>query len=144
MLTHFGHGSVSALKLDTTQATAVSPQCARVMIRRITGSATLGKDQLDTSATCTQCDHPFGSPHEALEPHSICPIDVRMVARGTTCMHAGLVAVIVAILLMAGIPKSSIVVEKIGLRPDRTRPGDVVVLNFYGPGRHLVIDAVLL
>ena len=47
-------------------------------------------------------------------------------------MHAGLVAVIVAILLMAGIPKSSIVVvEKKGLRPDRTRPGDVVVLNFY-------------
>ena len=58
-------------------------------------------------------------------------------------MHAGLVAVIVAILLMAGIPKSSIVVEKKGLRPDRTRPGDVVVLNFYGPGRHLVIDAVI-
>ena len=59
-------------------------------------------------------------------------------------MHdAGLVAVIVAILLMAGIPKSSIVVEKKGLRPDRTRPGDVVVLNFYGPGRHVVIDAVI-
>ena len=65
-------------------------------------------------------------------------------------MHAGLVAVIiVAILLMAGVPKSSIVVEKKGLRPDRTRPGDVVVaftglvLNFYGPGRHLVIDAVI-
>ena len=32
--------------------------------------------------------------------------------------------------MMAGIPKSSIVVvEKKGLRPDRTRPGDVVVLN---------------
>ena len=47
-------------------------------------------------------------------------------------MHAGLVAVIVAILLMAsGIPKSSIVVEKKGLRPDRSRPGDVVVLDFY-------------
>ena len=58
-------------------------------------------------------------------------------------MHAGLVAVIVAILLMAGIPKSSIVEEKKGLRPDRTRPGDVVVLNFYGPGRHLVIDVVI-
>ena len=58
-------------------------------------------------------------------------------------MHAGLVAVIVAILLMAGIPKSSITVEKKGLRPDRTRPGDVVVLNFYGPGRHMVIDAVI-
>ena len=61
-------------------------------------------------------------------------------------MHAGLViVVIVAILLMAGIPKSSIVVEKKGLSPDRSRPGDVVVLmDFYGPGRHLlVIDAVI-
>ena len=39
-------------------------------------------------------------------------------------MHAGLVVVIVAmLLLMAGIPKSSIVVEKKGLlRPDRSRP----------------------
>ena len=35
LLTHSGHGSASALKLDTTQANAVSPQCARVMIRRI-------------------------------------------------------------------------------------------------------------
>ena len=60
-------------------------------------------------------------------------------------MHAGLVAVIVAILLMVGIPKScSIVVEKKGLiRPDRSRPGDVVVLDFYGPGRHVIIDAVI-
>ena len=58
-------------------------------------------------------------------------------------MHAGLVAVIVAILLMAGVPKSSIVVEEKGLRPDPTRPGDVVVLDFYGLGRHLVIDAVI-
>ena len=134
MLTHSaGHGSVSALKLDTTQANkAVSPQCARVMIRRIAGSAALGKDQqLDTSATCTQCNHPAGSP-EALERHSVRLSAVRMVARGTIYMHAGLVAVIVAILLMAGIPKSSIVVEKKGLRPDRTRHGDVVVLNFYG------------
>ena len=126
MLTHSGHGSVSALKLDTTQAKAVSPQCARVMIRRITGSAALGKDQLDTSATCTQCDHPAGSP-EALERHSVrCPNGGQR-----HYMHAGLVAVIVAILLMAGIPKSSIVVEKKGLRPDRTRPGDVVVLSQY-------------
>ena len=72
MLTHSGHGSVTALKLNTTQAKfnkVVSPQCARVMIRRITGSAALlGKEQLDTAAVCKQCDHP-GSP-ESLERHS--------------------------------------------------------------------------
>ena len=63
-------------------------------------------------------------------------------------MHAGLVAMIVIILLMAGVPKSSIVLEK------KIRPGnrthivvldivvlDIVVLDFYGLGRHLVIDS---
>ena len=141
MLTHSGHGGVSALKLDTTQAKDVSPQCGRVMIRRITGSAALGKDQLDTSAPCPQCDHPAGSPEAALERHSVHCLNCGQ----RHYMHAGLVAVIVAILLMAGVPKSSIVaVEKQkGLRPNRSRPGDVVVLDFYGPGRHLVIDAVI-
>ena len=59
-------------------------------------------------------------------------------------MHAGLVAVIVIILLMAGVPKSSIVLEKKGLirSCDHTRPGDIVVSGFFGLGRHLVIDAV--
>ena len=59
-------------------------------------------------------------------------------------MHAGLVSVIVAILLMAGVPKSSIILEKKGLRScDHTRPGDIVALDFFGLGRHLVIDAVV-
>ena len=35
-----------------------------------------------------------------------------------------------------------VVFELKGLRPEnRTRPGDVVVMEFYGPGHHLVIDA---
>ena len=141
MLTHSGHGSVSALKLDTTQAKAVSPQCARVMIRRITGSAALGKDQLDTSATCTQCDHPAGSP-EALERHAIrCPNGSQrpLHACWFGCCHYGHTTA------DGRDPKELqiIVVEKKGLRPYRSRPGDVVVLNFYGPGRHLVIDVVI-
>ena len=73
--------------------------------------------------------------------------DVPMAGSDTTIyMHAGLVALIVIILLlMAGVPKCSIVLEKKGLRPgNRTRPGDIVALNFYGLlGRHLVIDVVL-
>ena len=80
------------------------------MIRRITGSAALGKDQLDMGAACPQCDHPAGSP-ESLE-RSATLYAVRMDEdRGTTCMRdAGLVSVIVTILLMAGVPKSSIIV----------------------------------
>ena len=45
---------------------------------------------------------------------------------------------------MAGVPKSSIILEKKGLRScDHTRPGDIVALDFFGLGRHLVIDAVV-
>ena len=92
----------------------VSPQLARVMIRRITGSAALGKDQLDSSATCPQCDHPAGTP-ESLERHSVrCPNGGQR-----HYMHAaGLVSVIVSILLMAGVPKSSIIVSFWRIRRD--------------------------
>ena len=109
------------------------------MIRRITGSAALGKDQLDVGAACPQCDYPAGSP-ESLERHSVrCPNGGQR-----HYMHAGLVSIIVAILLMAGVPKSSIILEKKGLMPcDHTRPGDIVALDFFGLGRHLVIDAVV-
>ena len=96
---------------------------------------------MDASAICPQCDHPAGTP-ESLERHSVrCPNGGQR-----HYMHAGLVQCIaVAILLMAGVPKSSIVLEKKGLgRSDRTRPGDnVVALDFFGLGRHLVIDAVV-
>ena len=45
---------------------------------------------------------------------------------------------------MAGVAKSSIILEKKGLRScDHTRPGDIVALDFFGLGRHLVIDAVV-
>ncbi len=42
------------------------------------------------------------------------------------------------------VPKASIVEEARGMRPnDRTRPGDLEVLDFAEGGRHLVIDGVL-
>jgi hypothetical protein len=59
-------------------------------------------------------------------------------------LHAGLVGVIKAILKEAGVPEASIVMEARGLRAaDRTRPGDVVALDFFADGRHLVVDAVM-
>ncbi len=58
--------------------------------------------------------------------------------------HAGLVGVIKNILREIGVPEASIVTEARGLRAtDRSRPGDVVALNFFADGRHLVIDAVM-
>ena len=58
--------------------------------------------------------------------------------------HACLVRVIKVILKEAGVPDSSMVLEARGLRAaDRSRPGDVVALDFFADGIHLVIDAVM-
>ena len=58
--------------------------------------------------------------------------------------HSGLVGVIRTILRDAGVPYASVVLEAKGLREtDRSRPGDVVALDLFADGRHLVIDAVL-
>ena len=59
-------------------------------------------------------------------------------------MHAGLIGIIKSILTDAGIPAMAIVTEARGLRAtDASRPGDVVVLDFFNEGKHLVIDVVL-
>ena len=43
-----------------------------------------------------------------------------------------------------GVPDASVVLEARGLRAsDRSRPGDVVALDFFADGRHLGIDVVL-
>jgi hypothetical protein len=48
------------------------------------------------------------------------------------------------ILRDAGVPDASVVLEARGLRAtNRSRPGDVVALDFFADGRHLFIDAVL-
>ena len=55
-----------------------------------------------------------------------------------------MVGVIKTILKEVGIPDATIVKEARGLRAtDRSRPGDVVALDFFVDGRHLVIDAVM-
>jgi len=59
-------------------------------------------------------------------------------------LHACLVGAIKLILNEAGVPDASVVQKARGLRAtDRSRPGDVVALNFFADGRHLVIDFVM-
>ena len=60
-------------------------------------------------------------------------------------LHAELIGVITSILKEVEVPaEASMVVEARGLRAaDRSRPDDVVALNFFAQGRHLVIDAVV-
>jgi hypothetical protein len=43
-----------------------------------------------------------------------------------------------------GVPKAAIVEEARGMRQDdRTRPGDLVVMDFAEGGRHLIIDGLV-
>jgi len=43
------------------------------------------------------------------------------------------------------VPKASILEQARGLRQDdRSRPGDLVVLDFADGGRHLIIDGVVI
>jgi hypothetical protein len=58
--------------------------------------------------------------------------------------HSGLVDVLVSILKDVGVPDMAVVTEARGLRvADASRPGDVVVLNFFAEGRHLIVDAMV-
>jgi hypothetical protein len=59
-------------------------------------------------------------------------------------MHSGLVQVLKSIIKDVGIPDIVVVTEARGLRSsDASRPGDVVVLDFFQDGQHLLINAVV-
>ena len=81
---------------------------------------------MGTSAACPLCDHLHREP---LSPWNVTLSAARMAARGTKRMLVWWQSLLPYILLMVGVPKSSIIVKQ-GLRRDQTRPGDVVVLDF--------------
>ena len=59
-------------------------------------------------------------------------------------MHHGLIKTLRGIVEESWVPKASIVEEARGMRQDeRTRPGDLVVLDFAKGGRYLIIDGVV-
>jgi len=140
LLTHSGHGSVSVLHTDTPQASNVSAEAARVTIRRLTGAPALGRRQCGPTAACPVCDTRGGA-KESLEQHAVrCP------AGGARAfMHAGLITTLQKVLKEAGVPTTATLTEARGLRgrQDRTRPGDIVVLDYHAPGRHLLLDGVV-
>ena len=58
-------------------------------------------------------------------------------------MHHGLIKSLRGIVEEAGVPKASIVEEARGLRHnDKSRSGDLVVLDFAQAGRRLIFDGV--
>jgi hypothetical protein len=62
----------------------------------------------------------------------------------TYSRHSGRVNVIKRILRDVGVPEVAIVLEARGLRAaDCSRHGDVMALDLFADGRHLVIDAVM-
>ena len=59
-------------------------------------------------------------------------------------MHHGLIKTLRSIVEECGVPKEAIMEEARGLRlDDRTRPGDLVIMDFVDGGRHLVFDGVV-
>jgi hypothetical protein len=59
-------------------------------------------------------------------------------------MHVGIVNVFKTIPRDVGVLEAAIVIEARGLRAeDRSKPGDVVALDFFADGHHLVIDAAM-
>ena len=94
---------------------------------------------MTTLHQCPQCGVQAGE-EESLERHVVrCP------NRGMRhLLHTGLVGVIKNIMKEAGFPDASVVLEASGLRAtDSSRHGDVVALDFFAEGRHLVIDAMM-
>ncbi len=130
VLTHTGHGSVALLQSDIALGQHASAEIAGTTIRRITRAQSLGRLRLTTMRHCPQCGVQAGE-EESLERHVVrCPNGGMR-----HLFHAGLVGVIKAILREAGVPDAAVVTEARGLRSaDRSRPGDVVALDFFADG----------
>jgi hypothetical protein len=139
LLTHAGHGSVTVLQSNIPLEQRASAEIVRTTIRRITGVVSLGRHGLTALQHCPQCGVQAGQA-ESLERHVVkCPNrgDAKFLSRGTR-------RDIKTILREAGVPNASAVVETRDLRAaDRSRPGDVVAMDFFAEGKHLVIDDVL-
>ena len=60
-------------------------------------------------------------------------------------MHAGLITFLQKVLYEARVPTSATLTEARGLRGggDKTRPMDIVVLDYHAPGKHLLLDGVV-
>ena len=140
LLTQFGHGRVSVLHTNSPHANNVSGEAARVTIRGVIGASALGHRQCGPTAACPVCDI-RGNAKESLEQHAIrCPL-----VGARAFMYAKLITNLHKVLKGTGVPTSATLTEARGLRGDRdmTRPGDIVVLDYHAPGRHLLMDAVV-
>jgi hypothetical protein len=134
LLTHSGHGIVTILHSDIPPCRAVLALTARMTIRRIIGAPCLGREHITSSTRCPQCGL-TAITDESPKRHVVrCPNGGMRHE-----MHYGLVQVLKSIIKDVGIPEISVVTEARELRSsDASRPGDVVVLNFFRDGHHLV------
>eukprot|EP00873_Tetraselmis_striata_P042122 jgi/Tetstr1/462386/TSEL_007392.t1 len=140
LLSQSGHGSVTYLTSDTPAAYAVEPEPYRVALRKCCGIAALGDSPLGLEDSCPHCDLSPSATDEALERHIVrCPR-----AGAWHKVHVRIATTMVSIMQEAGAPRDSVLTEVRGLRSaDATRPGDVVQLDYMGPGVHLVLDAAV-
>ena len=124
---------------DIPPGRAVSALTVHMTIRRITSAPSLGRERLTSSIRCPQCGL-SACADESLERYVVrCP-NGGMRHK----MHYGLVEVLKSIIKDVGIRDMAVVTEARGLRSSyASRPGDVVVLDFFRDGQHLVIDVVV-
>jgi len=59
-------------------------------------------------------------------------------------MHGGIISTLQKVLHEAGVPTSATLTEARGLhgRENKTRPSEIVVLDYYAPEHHLLLDGV--
>jgi len=92
------------------------------------------------------CESRCTVPYRTLVPKSLEQHAVRCPTGGARAfMHDGLISTLKKVLHETGVPTSATLTEASGLRGrmDKTRPGDIAVLDFYAHERHLLLNGVV-
>ena len=108
---------------------------------------TEGTDAPDILPFCPVCQRDdFVATATPLYPAAVALSD-HLVRCGKPAVNSTHDAIVRELATIAGdnldIPKPRILLEQAGLRPDRTRPSDLTLLDYDGPGQHLFIDVTV-
>ena len=130
-----GRGSVAYLSMDTSPAHSAPPLVSRTAMRISQGLPGVSPSRHPNLSRCPTCGQE-GTVEDTIKHIPRC-------ANGGAChtAHRKLAAAVWDMMLEAGATKHDLAWELPGLRPGHAdRPGDVVWKDFYGEGRHLVVD----
>ena len=130
-----GRGSVSYLYMDTSPVHRAPPLVSRTAMRISQGLPGVSPRLHPNLTQCPTCAQ-VGTVHDILKHIPRCPD-----SGACHAAHRKLAQALWDVLREAGASKHDLCWELAGLRPGHAdRPGDVVWKDFFGPGRHLVVD----